>query len=47
MKPTQPSNSCNTPSAIRVPQRSTVIPMMPMRMLFIATVSGMLDRGTR
>ncbi len=44
MNTAQPSNSCNAPSAMPEPQCSTVMPMKPIRRLFIAIVMGMLDR---
>ncbi len=46
MKIIQPWNSCRKPSAMAMPQCSTVTPMMPMRTLFISTVIGMLDRNS-
>ena len=44
MNTNQPSKACSTPSAISMPQYSTVTPIMPMRKLFISTVTGMVAR---
>ena len=44
MNTTQPSKSCRTPSAISLPQYSTVTPIRPIRKLFISTVIGMVER---
>src|SRR5580658_3830995 len=46
MNTSQPSKSCRVPSAMAAPQCSTVIPMKPMRRLFMITVMGMADRKT-
>ena len=46
MKIIHPWNSCKNPSAISMPQCSTITPMVPTRMLFISMVIGMLDRNS-
>ena len=46
MKTIQPWNSCRKPSAMSMPQCSTMTPMMPTRKLFMSTVIGMLDRNS-
>src|SRR5215469_15943877 len=42
MNTTQPSNQWSTPSAMRGPECSTVMPITPMRRLFMNTAIGML-----
>ena len=43
MNMNQPSKSCKRPSAMALPQYSTVTPIRPMRRLLMRMVSGMVE----